>query len=65
MNFAWKFMLPMSLINLVTAGVWHFLSQGVLRWIVCSVLVVVSYILLGRGLTQGWKLQKRVYQFAE
>src|SRR5580704_3656141 len=50
MNFAWKFMLPMSLINLVTAGVWHFLPQGVLRWLVCSVLVVVPYILLGRGL---------------
>ncbi len=65
MNFAWKFMLPMSLINLVTAGVWHFLPQGILRWIVCSVLVVVSYVLLGRGLTQGWKLEKRVYQFAE
>jgi NADH-quinone oxidoreductase subunit H len=65
MNFAWKFMLPMSLINLVIAGLWHFLPQGVLRWIVCSVLVAVSYVLLGRGLTQGWKLEKRVYQFAE
>ena len=36
MNFAWKFMLPMALLNLVTAGVWHFLPQGVLRWLVCS-----------------------------
>jgi NADH-quinone oxidoreductase subunit H len=65
MNFAWKFMLPMALLNLVTAGVWHFLPQGVLRWLACSVLVVVSYVLLGRGLTQGWRLEKRVYQFAE
>jgi NADH-quinone oxidoreductase subunit H len=65
MNFAWKFMLPMALLNLVTAGVWHFLSQGVLRWFVCSLLVVVPYILLGRGLAQGWKLEKRVYQYAE
>ncbi len=65
MNFAWKFMLPMALLNLVTAGVWHFLPQGVLRWLVCSLLVVVSYVLLGRGLTQGWRLEKRVYRFAE
>jgi NADH-quinone oxidoreductase subunit H len=65
MNFAWKFMLPMALLNLVTAGVWHFLPQGVLRWFVCSLLVVVPYILLGRGLAQGWKLEKRVYQYAE
>jgi NADH-quinone oxidoreductase subunit H len=65
MNFAWRFMLPMSLLNLVTAGVWHFLPQGVMRWFVCGLLVVVSYVLLGRGLTQGWKLEKRVYRFAE
>ena len=25
MNFAWKFMLPMALLNLVTAGVWQFM----------------------------------------
>jgi NADH-quinone oxidoreductase subunit H len=65
MNFAWKFMLPMALINLVTAGVWRFLPQGVLRWVVCSLLVIIPYVLLGRGLMQGWKLEKRVYQFAE
>jgi len=65
MNFAWKFMLPMALLNLVTAGVWRFLPQGVLRWVVCSLLVAAPYVLLGRGLMQGWKLEKRVYQFAE
>jgi NADH-quinone oxidoreductase subunit H len=65
MNFAWKFMLPMALLNLVTTGVWHFLPQGILRWLVCSLLVVVPYVLLGRGLMQGWKLEKREYRFAE
>jgi NADH-quinone oxidoreductase subunit H len=65
MNFAWKFMLPMALLNLVTAGAWRFLPHGVLRWFVCGLLVVVPYVLLGRGLTQGWKLEKRVYRFAE
>jgi NADH-quinone oxidoreductase subunit H len=65
MNFAWKFMLPMTLINLINAGAWHFLPEGVLRWSVCSPLVVVSYVLLGRGLTQSWRLEKRVYRFAE
>ncbi|MEI9978630.1 MAG: NADH-quinone oxidoreductase subunit NuoH [Edaphobacter sp.] len=65
MNFAWKFMLPMALIDLVTAGVWHFLPQGALRWFVCGALVVVPYVLLSRWLMQGWKLEKRVYRFAE
>jgi NADH-quinone oxidoreductase subunit H len=65
MNFAWRFMLPMALINLITAGAWRFLPQGVVRWSICSLLVVVPYVLLGRGLTQGWKLEKRIYRFAE
>ncbi|HEX3968777.1 MAG TPA: NADH-quinone oxidoreductase subunit NuoH [Edaphobacter sp.] len=65
MNFAWRFMLPMALLDLVTAGIWHFLAHGIARWILCSLLVVVPYVLLGRGLTQGWKLEKRVYRFAE
>ena len=65
MNFAWKFMLPMALLNLISAGVWCFLERGVLRWVVCGVFVVVPYVLLSRLLMQGLKLKKRVYRFAE
>src|SRR6267142_2989340 len=39
MNFAWKFMLPMALINIVAAAVWHFMSPGLIRWLVCAVIV--------------------------
>src|ERR1700734_782170 len=53
MNFAWKFMLPMALINLVTTGGWHFMPLGPSRWIVCVVMVVVPYVLLGRGMMQS------------
>ena len=65
MGFAWKFMLPMALLNLITAGVWRFMPGGIIRWIVCALLVVVPYILLGRGVMQQGKLEKRVYRFAE
>ena len=65
MNFAWKFMLPMALLNLVTTGVWRFMPPGVSRWLVCAVMVVVPYVLLVRGLMQSKKLEKRVYRFAE
>ena len=65
MNFAWKFMLPMALLNLVTAGIWHFLPHGILRWFICSLLVVVPYVLLGRELSQGLKFERRIYRFAE
>jgi NADH-quinone oxidoreductase subunit H len=65
MNFAWKFMLPMALLNLVTAGIWRFMPSGLFRWLVCVVLIIVPYILLGRGLMRSNKLEKRIYQFAE
>src|SRR3984893_1325572 len=63
MNFAWKFMLPMALLNLVNVGVWHFLPPGVSRWLVCAILIVIPYILLGRGLMQSGKVEKRIYRF--
>jgi len=65
MNFAWKFMLPMALLNLVNVGVWRFLPPGALRWFVCVILVVVPYILLGRAQMHSKKLERRVYRFAE
>jgi NADH-quinone oxidoreductase subunit H len=65
MNFAWKFMLPMALMVIVSAGMWRFLPEGVLRWIVCAMPILALYILLGRSLTGGQKLEKRIYRFAE
>src|SRR5438270_7094669 len=65
MNFAWKFMLPMGLLNLVNVAVWRFLSPEPLRWLISAVLIVVPYLLLGRGLIQAKKLEKRIYRFAD
>jgi len=65
MNFAWKFMLPLSLLNLVTAAIWHYMPPGLPRWIVCGLLVVGPYLLLGRGLFKSQQLEKRVYRYAE
>jgi NADH-quinone oxidoreductase subunit H len=65
MNFAWKFMLPMSLVNIVATGIWHFLGAGPLRWVVCSALIFGSYAILGWGLMQNQKLGKRIYRYAE
>ena len=64
MNFAWKFMLPMALINLVAAAVWHFMPPGLPRWLVCGTLVVAPYLLLGRGAVGGKELAKRIYRYA-
>jgi NADH-quinone oxidoreductase subunit H len=65
MNFAWKFMLPMALINIAVAGLWHFMPIGWERWVVSAALVLTPYILLGRALTAGKHLAKRTYRFAD
>jgi NADH-quinone oxidoreductase subunit H len=68
MNFAWKFMLPMTLINIVVAGVWKFgADEGwhfVARWILCAALLAAPYWLLGRGL-ESRVSRRRVYRFAD
>jgi NADH-quinone oxidoreductase subunit H len=65
MNLAWEFMLPMTLLNLLTAGVWHFMPTGLLRWLVCSTIVVVPCIFLSSGLKQKKKFQIRTYHYSE
>ena len=70
LNLAWKFMLPMALLNLVVAAVWHFTSEwnvaGAIfwRWLLCAAMIAVPYVWLGRGLTAGGKPTKRTYRFA-
>ncbi len=64
MNFAWKFMLPLSLINIVAVALWHYLPAGVTRWTVVSLLIILSCVLLSRGLRRKELLQVRTYRFA-
>jgi NADH-quinone oxidoreductase subunit H len=64
MNFAWKFMLPMALLNIVSAASWHFMQPGIARWIVSAILIFGPYVLLGRSMIDK-QIQKRSYRFAE
>jgi NADH-quinone oxidoreductase subunit H len=67
MNLAWKFMLPLALLNIVVAGIWHYMGPDWqhMRWLVCSAILAAAYAMLGLGLMQNQKLGKRVYKFAE
>ena len=65
MNFAWKFMLPMALINILNAGLWRFLPPGLARWLICSAIVAVPYVVLGRGMADKKQFAKRTYRYAE
>ncbi|HEY3705745.1 MAG TPA: NADH-quinone oxidoreductase subunit NuoH [Terracidiphilus sp.] len=65
MNFAWKFVLPMTLLNLFVAGLWRFMGEGILRWIVCSVILLGAYVIVGRTEMRRKKIGPRSYRYAE
>ena len=66
MNFAWKFLLPMALVNMLAAAVWHLTwREGwnwPMRWLLCVVLLIVPWWLLSRGFEA--KIGKREYRYA-
>lgn len=65
MGLAWKFMLPMTLITFTAGATWHYAEQGLLGWILCTPMVVIPYIVLGRALTRTQHITKRVYRYAD
>ncbi len=65
MNFAWEFILPMALLNMLVAGVWRFMPAGILRWLVCIIIIAVPCALLSRGLKKRKKFEIRTYSYAE
>ena len=65
LNLAWKFMIPMALLNIFVVGIWHFIGAGVVRWLVCTLIIGMAYWFLGRGLMKNQNLGRRTYRFAE
>jgi len=65
MGLAWKFMLPLALVNIGVAGLWRFMPAGVARWTVCSLLVLGAYVMLGQLLAGKKHYSKRTYRYAD
>jgi NADH-quinone oxidoreductase subunit H len=65
MNFAWKFVLPLTLLNLFVAGLWRFMGEGILRWLVCSAILLGVYVVVGRTEMRRRKIGPRSYRYAE
>jgi NADH-quinone oxidoreductase subunit H len=65
MNFAWKFVLPMTLLNLFVAALWHFMGDGWLRWVVCSAILLGVYVIAGNVGMRSKKFGPRSYRYAE
>ena len=68
MGFAWKFILPMALLNIFVTGLWRFLPPGPadsIRWLVCAAVLAAPCVALSMSLKQKKKLLVRTYHFAE
>jgi NADH-quinone oxidoreductase subunit H len=64
MNFAWKFMLPLALCNIVSVAAWHYAPNLALKWILSALIVFVPYWILGRGMARRGNYGPRTYKFA-
>ena len=65
MNFAWKFMLPMSFTCLIAAAVWHYAGRRWEAWLWSLGIILVVYIALSICLDTKRKFAPRTYRFAE
>ncbi len=65
MNFAWKFVIPMTLLNLFVAAMWRFMGAGWMRWVLCSAILLLAYVVLGRASMRRQRFGPRSYRYAE
>ena len=65
MNFAWKLMLPMCLLNLLVVAAWRFLGEGLLRWVICSAILIAAYAGMGLNELRRKQIGPRRYRYAE
>jgi len=69
MKLAWKFLVPLTLINLLVAATWHFTrgwlftGAGVSRWLICAAMIGGAYVALGRPQTN--RFSQRTYRYAD
>jgi NADH-quinone oxidoreductase subunit H len=70
MKFAWKFLVPLTLVNLVVAAFWHFSGSWqfpgaiLARWLLGAGFIGGAYVTLGRALHTN-QFPPRVYAYAD
>src|SRR6187200_850430 len=64
MNFAWKFILPMSFTCVIAAAVWHYAGRGLRGWLWSLVVIAIVYTALSMLLDTQRKFAPRTYRFA-
>ncbi len=66
MQFAWKFMLPMSFAALISAAAWYYAGRGPAAWGLSALIVGIPYLVLGYFcFTRRHTADNRTYLFSE
>ncbi|MEI8233119.1 MAG: NADH-quinone oxidoreductase subunit NuoH [Verrucomicrobiota bacterium] len=66
MQFAWKFMLPMSFVALLAAAAWHYAGRGPAAWGISALVILIPYLLLGHFcFTRQHSATNRRYYYSE
>ena len=63
MGFAWKVLLPMSIVNIVAVGFWHYITIRPIAWAVTTLWLVIWFVALSQLATTE-KLAPRTYRYA-
>ena len=65
MQFAWKFMLPMSFASMIGAAFWHYAGRGLGAWLLAAAIVAAPYLILGRLFGKQYSAERRRYLYSE
>ncbi len=65
MNFAWTYGLPLTLLDLIVTALWRFMGESWLRWVVCTIVLVAAFLLMGRLEMLKKRIGPRSYRYAE
>ena len=65
MRFAWLFLIPVGLLTLPVAAVWHYTGRGLLGWVLCGAMLLVPYAILTVLYNRRMAPATRRYQFVE
>jgi NADH-quinone oxidoreductase subunit H len=65
MNFAWKFVLPFTLLDLMDTALWRFMGEGWQRWVLCSAILAGAFAMMGRLGMRKKHFGPRSYRYAE
>lgn len=65
MKFAWKFMLPLSVVNILVFGAVHYIDSLTIQWIIATAVLGFAWHRMGIALAGSQPPAARVYRYAE